>query len=316
MTMIPPTLLRFSLLATALGFSHSGWAGEPLADPAPLAQPTPDVAAEWQPRIGAIFPGYTHQFETDLDGEDIAFSADRIRFDAGTRIPFSDEFNLTIGFETEWSRYDVKSSDFSGWADAAEDLFIGRFGGLGNYKLNDTWELTLGGSISWGGDFDASFSDGLGGNGLFSVTYRFTPRFSLSPAVLALARLEDDALIIPVIGLDWQINDDWRLRTVGPGAELTWNADDEWMVFLRAVYRTRDFRLAPNASVPSGVLREGAVPLTAGFEWSPSPRVTATFFGGAVIGGSLRLTESDGDEIFDEDYDVTPLIGGSLKVLF
>ncbi|MFN0129350.1 MAG: hypothetical protein ACKV19_22010 [Verrucomicrobiales bacterium] len=314
--MIPPTVLRFALIATALGSSHPGWAGDPVADPTPLAQPAPDAAAEWQPRIGAIFPGYTHQFETDLDGEDIAFSVDRIRFDTGTRIPFSDAFNLTIGFETEWSRYDVESPDFSGWAVATEDLFIGRFGGLGNYKLNDTWELTLGGSISWGGDFDASFSDGLGGNGLFSATYRFSPRFSLSPGVLVLARMEDDALVVPALGLDWQINDAWQLRSVGPGAELTWTADGEWMVFLRGLYRPRDIRLAPDAPVRSGVLRERAFPLTTGVEWTPSPRVTATIFGGVLIGGSLELTESDGKEVFDEDYDVTPLIGGSLKVLF
>jgi hypothetical protein len=44
--------------------------------------------------------------------------------------------------------------------------------------------------------------------------------------------------------------------------------------------------------------------------------VTATVFGGAVVGGNLRLQEEDGGEVFDEDYDVTPIVGGSLRVMF
>ena len=69
-------------------------------------------------------------------------------------------------------------------------------------------------------------------------------------------------------------------------------------------------------AVPSGVLRERAFPVSLGVEWKPTSRVTATVFGGAIFGGNLRLTEDDGGEIYDEDYDVAPIVGGSFSILF
>lgn len=305
------TLPIVSLLATT-GFALGG---DPT--PAPVAAPTappPDRPPGWL----AITPGYTRQFEADLDDTDAAFSADRWRLMAGTRLPLSDDFTLALGAEAEWSRYDFSGREVEalGLDTDAEDVFVGQFAGLGTYELNDTWQLVLGGSISWGGDFDASFSDGLGGSGLLGVTYRFTPRFSLTPGVLALARLEDDALVVPVLGLEWEISDAWRLRSVGPGAELTWSANDDWNFFLRGLYRPRDFRLASDAAVPSGVLRERAFPISLGVEWKPNERVTATVFGGAIVGGNLRLVDRDGDEVLDENFDVTPILGGSLQVMF
>jgi len=301
-----------SLLATT-GVILAGDAPAPSTVAAPAA---PDAGRP--PGWLAVVPGYTHQFDTDLDNDQGSFSVDRWRLDAGTRIPFSDAFALAVAAEAEWSRYDFDTfgTAVAGLGDDAEDLLTAQFGMIGFYELNDTWEVVAGGSIAWGGDVDASFSDGLGGNGLLGLTYRFTPNFSLTPGVLALSRLDDDALIIPVLGMDWQINDAWRLRSIGPGAELTWQAGEQWGVFLRALYRSRDYRLAPDASQPSGVLRERSFPVSLGLEWKPSSTVTATVFGGAILGGNLRLQDDGEREVFDEDYDVTPIVGASLKVLF
>ena len=306
---IPRSLILGSFMALAI---------PALAGKTPAPDPATAAAAARPPGWLLVTPAYTHQFDADLDGSDASFSADRWRLDLGTRIPFSDALTVSIGAEAEWSQYefDGVGDDVFGLNRDADDLFVGQFGALAQYDLNDTWQLVLGGTISWGGDFDASFSDGLGGSGLLGVTYRFSPRFSVTPGVLALARLEDDALVIPVIGLDWEISDAWRLRSIGPGAELSWRADDTWTFFLRGLYRPRDFRLAPDAAVPSGVLRERAFPVSLGVEWKPTSRVTATVFGGAILGGNLRLTEDDGGEIYDEDYDVAPIVGGSLRVLF
>jgi hypothetical protein len=303
------------IAAVVMVLASPAFAGET----APAASvPTETPAPSFSPRWGALTPGYLHQFEADLDGSNGSFSADRWRLDAGTRIPFSDALTVTIGAETEWSRYDFAGPSGAGvgLVDDSDDLFVAQLGALAFYDLNDAWQVVAGGTISWGGDFDASFSDGLGGSGLLGVTYRFSPKFSLTPGVLALARLEDDALVVPVLGLDWEITDDWRLRSIGPGAELTWQATEEWGFFLRGLYRPRDFRLAEDATVPSGVLRERAFPVSIGIEWKPSERVTATVFGGAILGGQLRLTEEDGGEVLEENFDVTPIVGGTLRMFF
>jgi hypothetical protein len=308
-----PRSIHFTAVLMALAIP--AFAGE---TPPPASAPAEAAAPTRPPGFVAFAPGYLHQFEADLDGPNGSFSADRWRLDAGTRIPFSDALTVSIGAETEWSRYDFAGPRGAGvgLVDDSDDLFVAQLGALAFYDLNDTWQVVAGGTISWGGDFDASFSDGLGGSGLLGVTYRFSPKFSLTPGVLALARLEDDALVVPVLGLDWEIADDWRLRSIGPGAELTWQAADEWGFFLRGLYRPRDFRLAEDATVPSGVLRERAFPVSLGIEWKPSERVTATVFGGAILGGQLRLTEEDGGEVLEENFDVTPILGGTLRVFF
>lgn len=299
-----------------MALAYPAAAGETAA-PSPAAA-TPAAESGRPPGWLAVIPAYTHQFDADLDGSDASFSADRWRLDLGTRLPLSDALTIAIGLEGEWSHYsfDGLGDDVFGLNRDADDLMVAQLGALAFYDLDDTWQLVLGGTVSWGGDVDADFGDGLGGSGLFGVTYRFSPRFSVTPGVLALARMEDDALVIPVLGLDWQISDAWRLRSIGPGAELTWKAADSWSLFLRGLYRPRDFRLAPDAAVPSGVLRERAFPVSLGVEWSPTSRVSASVFGGAVFGGSLRLTEADGQEVFDDDFDVAPIVGGSLRVLF
>ena len=112
------------------------------------------------------------------------------------------------------------------------------------------------------------------------------------------------------------MSDAWKLRSIGPGAELTWQAADQWGFFLRGLYRPRDFRLAAEGELPSSVLRDRAFPVSVGVEWKPTARITATAFGGAILGGSLQFKEDGGEDIFEEDYDVTPMVGGSLMILF
>jgi len=262
--------------------------------------------------------GYTHQAEAELDSSETVFSADRWRLEAGTRLPLSDVLTLTIGAEVEWSRYDFGRFDSvaAGLESPGDDFLTAQLGFFGAYELDETWALALGGSVSWGGDLDAGFSDGVGGMGLLGVKYSFTPEFSLTPGVLVLSRLEDDAFFVPVLGVDWQMAEAWRLRSIGPGAELTWQAGDDWGVFLRGLYRPREFRLASDASVGSGVLRDRGFPISLGLEWKPNARVTGTIFGGAVVGGSLRLKDDGGDDVFEEDYEATPIFGGSLGILF
>jgi hypothetical protein len=280
----------------------------------PLTPSAPGRPAGWL----AVAPGFTHQFEADVDSSDTTFSVDRWRVEAGTRVPLADGFVVTAAVEAEWSQYDF--TQFTSVADGMElpesDLFRAGVTAFGMYEWNDSWEVVAGGSLSWGGASDADFGDGFGGMGILGVTYRFSPVFSLTPAVLALSRMEDDALIIPVLGVEWEMSDAWKLRSIGPGAELTWQAADQWGFFLRGLYRPRDFRLAAEGELASSVLRDRSFPVSVGVEWKPTARVTATAFGGAILGGSLQFKEDGGEDIFEEDYDVTPMVGGSLMILF
>ena len=107
----------------------------------PLTPSVPGRPAGWL----AVAPGFTHQFEADVDSSDTSFSVDRWRVEAGTRVPLADGFVVTAAVEAEWSQYDF--TQFSSVADGLElpesDLFRAGVTAFGMYEWNDSWEVVL-----------------------------------------------------------------------------------------------------------------------------------------------------------------------------
>ena len=101
-----------------------------------------------------------------------------------------------------------------GYTDYGTDPFGGN--GMQTYKLGGL--LTLNGQFTdvWSGSFGllggaswedgASFPDGLNGGGLIDAGYRFSPSLKVGLGGLYLTRQNEDALIVPALGLDWQVS--------------------------------------------------------------------------------------------------------------
>ena len=50
--------------------------------------------------------------------------------------------------------------------------------------------------------------------------------------------------------------------------------------------------------------------------WRPDPRFDLNLWAGAAFGGNLRLEDSGGNRITDQDYDPAPMVGLSAQIRF
>jgi hypothetical protein len=116
--------------------------------------------------------------------------------------------------------------------------------------------------------------------------------------------------------IDWKITDRLSLRTgrgtgatLGPGFVLDWRASEKWSVSLGGRYEKLRFRLDEEGPEPDGVGEDRAFPIFGGINYTHSRRFQASFFAGVEVGGKLRLSDRDGNEIVSESHDPAPFIG-------
>ena len=127
-----------------------------------------------------------------------------------------------------------------------------------------------------------------------------------------------------MITVNWRIDDAWTLRngsfdlgsSGGAGLELAWAFAKKWELAVGDQYQTRRFRLDDSGVSPNGVGEETSVPIYTKLTWQFAPSATVYVFGGVVAGGELRLENSSGNKIGEEDYDPTGIVGLRLSVSF
>jgi hypothetical protein len=129
------------------------------------------------------------------------------------------------------------------------------------------------------------------------------------------SRLEDDAKIVPIIGLEWRITDAWRLDLVGLRGRLTYTLAPGWTVFGEASYENREWRLADDSRAPEGVLRHSAVPLSAGLAWTRNAWIVTATVGAPVI-QTYELDNRSGDNLRDTDAEGGLALSLSTRVPF
>jgi len=96
--------------------------------------------------------------------------------------------------------------------------------GLG-HRLNDSWMIT--------GIFSPTlykFSD-VGGNdigfsGGINVLWRYSPSLTLTAGLIVSP--DSDLKVLPMVGADWRINDEWDLRLMFPQPRLIYQPDEHW----------------------------------------------------------------------------------------
>jgi hypothetical protein len=108
-----------------------------------------------------------------------------------------------------------------------------------------------------------------------------------------LTQLEDDPLVFPVIIINWNFSEDWRVtsRLFGPagrqGAEVVWNFHKDWEAAFGAAYKDSRFRLDDSGVAPNGVGEETSIPVWLRLGYSFNQNITASIW--KMTNGALRL---------------------------
>jgi long-subunit fatty acid transport protein len=264
----------------------------------------------------AVTPSAKYVFDTDAG--DANFSVFRSGVGVTTGGPWSDSVFAKLAVEGEYAAYDFDGLDNFGLADSdgPDDLiFIDLRPSLAVY-LNPDFGLYGGVIVGVGAETSADFGDAFYYGGFVGFNYQVSPGVWIGTGVGATTQLEDSALVVPLFTLDWQLDDRWNLSATGLGGKLSYKIDENWTAFLEGRYEFREYRLGGSSVIPDGVLTDESVPLGLGVTYAADQNLSLTLAGGAIVWRSLELADSDGDNVVDEDADVTGYVSVSLKWSF
>ena len=259
-----------------------------------------------QPQIEHIIqvnPGFTYMSDADFNNSQLG-KVNVWRFDVPARYTMkTDAGDLGLGAFYEYSEYDLDKLE------GTQDFNTLAFDAFWKGMLNDEWGYFAYGSVNLSASTKATLSDGLTGTGAGGMRYEWSKDLSLGLGVAVSTRLEDDPMILPVIALNWQINDRWNLRTLN-GATLTYDVsgDKKFLLDLGVKYQRREYRLQQDASLTETML---TVELGATYRFSPAFAVRG--FAGVGAGRQFEVRRSN-EKLTEQDVNAAPIIG--VRALF
>lgn len=324
-------VLSLGVVSGALGQTPA-----PVAPPAPVAAPPADAAPQApavadalpspDPEIHATFNLFgRYDASADFHAGRGSLSTARGGGALGVKIPLGEGRSIGLSFSGEYSNYDFNNaSTFPGtpakgpWTDVTI-LSVGV-----NYaaKINSHWGYFVGvsGAASWerGADFDRSLTiAGAGG-----ATYAFSDDLRMGFGLAGGSRLEDNAYVVPIVTVDWKIDDKWSLGTNAGlgnraiGLQLGYQVTDTLMLSISGGFEYREFRLDRSGPVPNGVGSDYRLPILLAAHWQVDPQVKLTLGLGVNGWSRLRAENSNGDRLAQEELSPGFVVGGGVEFKF
>ena len=208
-----------------------------------FGKPPQRGASGWQSSANfGYVAGSTTKFQGSRMGDSDAFN---YNIETGTHIPLDNEWFLQFG---------VTSGNFDfgrvSGAPIPEDIHTLRFnGGLG-YRVNDRWTVTGLVSPSLYRIEDADGSD-IGISGGVMARYQAKPSLAWSFGLMAAP--DSDVKVMPIVGVRWQINDQYTLELGMPKTRLSYRIDPKWQVYGGLDLNGATFRTSNDLGTKSGL---------------------------------------------------------------
>jgi len=120
--------------------------------------------------------------------------------------------------------------------------------------------------------------------------------------------------VLPAAGLNWQIDEQWRLVVEGPGAELSRDLGDGLRAGVGVAYESRRFRLDNDPIGRGSVIEDEGVPVFVRLSKDSSRRTSFSFELGAVMAQTLRVENRFGRAA--REFDVDPALYAGLRLEF
>ncbi len=281
------------------------------------AQEIPAAPAE-RPITFSFRVGGDLGFNADVDsGGDLTVT--RARAGATINIPAGERGLMSIGYDYELSNYDFTNA--TGLIPGTDDPW----GTIHSHALSATyarraslrWSWLVGGNLAWSAEEGADLGEGFTGGGFGAAQFAVTEKLIIGIGVGARSRLDDSALVYPVILMDWSFADKWKLSNEGrPGLTLSYVPDEKWSFDVTGGFEYRDFRLDDSGPLPGGVGTDSRLPLSVGVTWTPRPMFTFSARAGVHLWTEIEAKDSDGNTVGESDVDAAPFLGLEGRVRF
>jgi len=289
-----------------------------LTAPAPVAGQEADELIEdiaGPPRVLLGEGGFIYQGEGDIDG---GGSVEVMRFDVGLlgTAKLSERWRWRNAYFFGVHGYDFDGAGF-GAGDPWDTTLNMRLGSALSYAINDTWGVSAGGIFIFSPETDADWGDSFTGGGTLGVEYRHSDTLFASLGVAVISQIEDDATVVPMVGVNWQPDPLWTLRVgavpasggAAAAGELAYRVLEPLEIGLGAIYHQRRFRLDNSGPARQGVGVDDNLPIRLRLGWDITQHVSLHLLGGVVVAGEVELEDRNGNRLRKEDYDPAAYVG-------
>jgi len=273
-----------------------------------------------EPIYFSVAGGFAEQFSSDLATGD--YSVSRFNFAVSAQTQLNDAWNIGFTFRTLLDSYDFSPTASLGMGSAPwEDILTLSFGARAQVKLNDKWSLAGGPVLQFSRETGADWGDSVTVGGTVSAIYQWTDELAIGVGVGVISQLEDDALIVPIITVEWKFSDTLRITSSAPtatslGGELVWEFAPTWELAFGAGYANKRFRLDNTGIAPGGVGEETYFPVSLRLGWNPSDQFSVSIFGGFAFANELTLETATGARIAQETPDGAVFAGFAARIQF
>jgi len=281
-----------------------------------------DTELEFQLRTRGVVRYF---FETGIDGrgnDDV--SSVRAGFDLGiTRPLFEDgRFTLSLGYQYRHYDFSGRNAFLAGTNDPFSDIHAVTLGGAFFGPIDEQWSWGAGvrGRFAGEADVDVDDADSIGGFGF--ARYQATPDFAVALGLAGRTQIEDDASFFPIVGLEWRIDETWRLdagrpaRRFYPGARLAATINDETELGFGVEYQSLRFRLDDDSTGQGAVIEDTGIPVFVDLTYTPDPSFALAIEAGALVHQEFEIENKRGRKERDFETDPTPFVGVSLTWRF
>ncbi|CAN5866112.1 hypothetical protein BH11PLA1_BH11PLA1_10310 [soil metagenome] len=259
----------------------------------------------------------THQFRTDLRTDTGEYQVSRLNSGTGLSYRLNPSITLSLDTSSEVSWYEFKNattllSPPPGAASSAKPFHVMYSTSINpgiRYGIDEHWFVLGGGILQVAGDRHADIFDSISGGGFVAGGYRFSDDLTIYGGLLAKSELEDDALVVPLIGVNWKITDQLRLDTRGLGFILSFQLAPTVRTFIDGTYESRTYRLSDDNFLPEGIIRDRQIPIALGVAWKPLPTLEFTGRLGVIAWQEFTIDDKNGNRINRFRSDPTPFVG-------
>lgn len=146
--------------------------------------------------------------------------------------------------------------------------------------------------------------------------YSYTKDLGLHWGFIAQAGMKMDR-VYPIIGIDWTINEDWKLDLVFPiDMTLSYHLTKDWSLALAARFFDYRNRVNEHETLSMAVFRYQSTGAEFAIEYDNDQNITASIHGGMILGGHIRVANRHNQHPHRLEFKTAPYGGAAVAVRF
>jgi len=270
--------------------------------------------------IGAGFIG-----ASDLDDAEGSVTTTRVLAELGALLPVADDdrsqgIAVSLRLVDSFFDFDDAGGFEPGTDDPFEEVRLIRLSASYLKQVDEEFSWFAGLGVDSAGERGASFSDTLRFSAFGAASWMVEENLKLGIGAIVNKRIGPGWRVYPIPVFDWDISDEWRLRSEARldrfTVVLSYDVADSFALGAEIGYFGQRYRLEDDGPVAGGVFEERRLFTGIVGEWKISPAFSLIGVVGAQISGSFDLEDESSDRVKNTDLGAAPFAGLGLEIRF